>query len=62
MNIIRVEVKEVYGNTLIYPVCRHAQLFADLTGKKTLTPQAVRLIKALGYEVESVAKSIEVRI
>jgi len=62
MNTIRVEVKEVYGNTLIYPVCRRAQLFADLTGKKTLTPQAVRLIKALGYEIETVTKSIEVGV
>jgi hypothetical protein len=49
---ITVSIKHVYGNELIYPVSENAKLLADLTGKKTLTRQALATIKKLGYEVE----------
>jgi hypothetical protein len=49
---ITVELKNVYGNRLIYPVCEQAQLFAKLVGTKTLTTQHVDCIKKLGYTVE----------
>lgn len=51
---IKVEIKEPYGNRLVYPVCDKAKLFASLAGIKTLgEPQShyIKNIKALGYKV-----------
>lgn len=48
---IRVQIKIVYGNELIYPVCEAAQLFTALTRKKSLDRHDIQLIKDLGYEV-----------
>ncbi len=49
---ITVSIKHVYGNELIYPVSDNAKQFAELTGKKTLSREALAIIKELGYEVE----------
>lgn len=49
---ITVQIKNVYGNEQIYPVCQQARLLADLAGTKTLTRHAINLIKALGYTVD----------
>ena len=51
MQSVTVTVKSVYGNVTAYPACPTAQLFAQLLGTKTLTPQALKTIKALGFEV-----------
>jgi len=51
---IKVQIKNVYGNETIYPVCRHAQFLAAMAGTRTLTVEKLRLIKAEGYEVEIV--------
>ena len=48
---ITVALKDVYGNTTIYPVCDTAHTFAALTGTKTLTRSALEHIKRLGYTV-----------
>ena len=48
---ITVEIKTVYGNDLIYPICKTAKTFAALTGKKTLTTEAIKNIKKLGYKI-----------
>jgi len=53
-NEIKVCVREVYGNTLVYPVCNKALAFAKIAGKKTLTPEILTEIKALGYAVTTV--------
>jgi hypothetical protein len=53
-NEIKVCVREVYGNTLVYPVCPKALSFAKIAGKKTLTPEILTEIKALGYAVTTV--------
>jgi hypothetical protein len=55
-NEIKVCVREVYGNTLVYPVCTKALAFAKIAGKKTLTPEVLTEIKALGYAVTTVLK------
>jgi hypothetical protein len=57
MKKIIVEVKSVYGNEAIYPVCDDAKLFASLAGTKTLTRPALEIIKKLGYAVE--VKAVE---
>lgn len=48
---ITVKVKSVYGNEQIYPVCKQAQIFAEIAGTKTLTPHTLRMVKILGYNV-----------
>jgi hypothetical protein len=48
---ITVQIKSVYGDERIYPICEKAKAFASLTGCKTLTRVAIGHIKALGYVV-----------
>ena len=50
MEII-VEVKNVYGKPLVYPVCRAAEMFAKIAESKTLTPRVLKTIRSLGYRV-----------
>ena len=52
---IQVEIRSVYGNETVYPICRHAQFLAAMAGTKTLTLDKLRLIQANGYDVEIVA-------
>lgn len=49
---IQVQVKTIYGNKTIYPICEKAKIFAAMVGQKTLTMQDVEHIKKLGYTVE----------
>ena len=51
---IQVEVKNVYGNQMVYPFCKKAKQFAEIIGKKTLTPHAIHIIQEMGYELEVV--------
>ena len=55
---ITVEVKNVYGNELIYPVCDTAKNFAKLAGKKTLTHNTISIIKSMGYSVTVAQKEL----
>jgi len=50
-NSITVEVRSVYGNETVYPVCDKAVLFCQIAGTRTLTRDMVTHIRALGYEV-----------
>ena len=59
MKEIKIKIKAVYGNDVIYPVCSDARLFAELAGTKTLTKQAVNVIKNLGYTVTVEAPTYE---
>lgn len=51
---IKVYIREVYGNTLVYPACNKAKLFAKIAGTKTLLPNALASIEALGYTVTTI--------
>ena len=51
-NTIMVEVRDVYGQSKIYPVCGEAQIFAAIAGTKTLLPEDIKRIQMLGYEVK----------
>ena len=44
-----IEIKAVYGQDMVYPACDKSALLAQLTGKKTLTPETIALAKQLGY-------------
>jgi predicted peroxiredoxin len=52
MKRIIVEIKNVYGNDMIYPINDDAKIFASIAGTKTLTKDTVVKIKTLGYEVK----------
>lgn len=51
MEII-VQIKNVYGEEKIYPMCDKAQALAAIAGTKTLTRQTLRQVKALGYAIK----------
>jgi hypothetical protein len=48
---IKVKLKNVYGQDLVYPVCSKAKVFAQIAGTTTLTPETLSKITLLGYEV-----------
>lgn len=52
---IEIEVRNVYGNDLIYPVNDGAKTLARIAGKKTLSADDIRNARALGLEVVEVA-------
>jgi hypothetical protein len=54
---IQVEIKEVYGETKVYPVCSDAKVFIRIAGTKTLTKAVLREIQELGYDIELVVNS-----
>ena len=57
---ITVEIREVYGQSKIYPVCDKAKIFADIAGTTTLLPRDIQRIQVLGFEV--LVKQKELRI
>jgi len=56
---ITIQVKSIYGNRVIYPKDETAQTFARIAGTKTLTIEALRLIQALGYEINEHKESFK---
>jgi hypothetical protein len=56
--ILYVKKKNVYGNDLVYPVCKDAKLFANLTKQKTLSTDDIARIKSLGYVFKHVEEKI----
>lgn len=55
---IKVNIKNVYGNELVYPVCEKALLLAKLAGRKTFTDRDIATIKELGYIIEVATKTL----
>lgn len=55
---ITVEIKTVYGNERIYPICDKALLLAELAGSVTLTRASIDIIKKLGYEIVVKGKTL----
>jgi hypothetical protein len=56
---IQIEVKNVYGNKVVYPICETAKKFAELTQTKQLTHKALCIIEALGYEITTTSPTLE---
>lgn len=48
---ITVQVKDVYGKEVIYPLCPDSIIFCELLNQKTLTENNIYHIKKLGYTV-----------
>jgi len=57
---IQIEIKNHYGNTMYYPACDKSRLLARLAGTKTLTFEAIRTIKELGYAVQIKLPELEI--
>ena len=47
---IQVEIKSIYGQEKIYPLCLAGETFAQIAGTKTLTTETIALAKRLGYQ------------
>jgi hypothetical protein len=58
---INVQVRNVYGNDLVYPVCDDAKRFAAIAGSKTLSVHTLNLIVDLGYTVTHIHPMANVR-
>lgn len=56
---ILVQVKNVYGNELIYPICEKAKTFARIAGTKTLSKTILLEIYTLGYKVEQYQTALQ---
>lgn len=50
--IIQVQIKQVYGREMIYPVNDPAHVVCFLTGRKTMTRQDIDKLKQLGHTIE----------
>ena len=55
---ITIEIKDVYGQPKVYPVCNRAKLFAEIAGTTTLLPRDIQRIQVLGYEVKVKERSL----
>ncbi|NBW03347.1 MAG: hypothetical protein EBR87_06510 [Cytophagia bacterium] len=51
MKTITIEIRSQYGNTVAYPACQAAKLFARIAGTKTLSSQALKDIQSLGFDI-----------
>ena len=60
---IKVRIRNVYGNDVVYPACERSQIFADIAGSKTLTVHTLKKIRKLGItfqlETETANKIFE---
>lgn len=57
-NSLIVEKKNVYGVERVYPICKKAKLFANISGNKTLLPEVIEMIKELGYNLTTESEKI----
>ena len=55
---IYVEVRDWYGRRTFTPRCEESERFARLLRQKTLTPDNIEDIKALGYVIETKGKKL----
>ena len=55
---LKVQIKNLYGRDIIYPVCEKSQLLTRLSGNRTLTEEAIAVIKGLGYTFTTTTKGI----
>lgn len=53
-----IRVDRVYGRITYYPANETAVAFTKLTGLTTLRESDLRIIKSLGYAIETVSGSI----
>tara|TARA_Y100000758_G_C15729558_1_gene304167 strand:+ start:193 stop:501 length:309 start_codon:yes stop_codon:yes gene_type:complete len=54
-----VEAVQVYGKELYYPANDRAELFLQLTGKKTYSKDELKILQKVGYNVIFKTKTLE---
>ena len=59
---LRVVIKNVYGNKMIYPISYNAELLSKLIKKKTFSDNDVEILKELGYTFKVISKLRKVSI
>jgi len=52
--LIKIEVRNVFGKNMIYPVNENARILASIAGTKTLSMGAIERAIALGLNVKEV--------
>lgn len=52
---IKIELRQVYGETKFYPACDKALRLAQIAGTKTLTRATLEQAEAMGFHVKVVA-------
>ena len=62
MKSITVEVRDVYGNTLVYPICDTAKLFARIANKTTLNASILNDVVQLGYQVNTASSVLPFKL
>jgi hypothetical protein len=50
-SVVRISIKNVYGNETVYPECALARGFAAIAGTKTLTRAVLCQIEAMGFSL-----------
>jgi hypothetical protein len=48
MNLI-IEIRTVYGNRYVYPICKKAIALCQITNQKTFSQFAINKLKEIGY-------------
>jgi hypothetical protein len=56
--ILKVQIKQVYGNELVYPVCDQSIILSKLLNSKTFTKRHIDYLKQLNYQFEITSQSI----
>lgn len=59
---LQVRLENYYGKETYYPANTVGDLFAQIAGTKTLTLNTLKTAKALGFEIEVVAKAINLGV
>lgn len=57
---LQLQMRSVYGSDRIYPVNDTAKLFVQLTGRKTLFTEDLKIATALGFDLEWVPQGINI--
>lgn len=55
---VKVDVREVYGNTYYHPMNENAKMFASIAGTKTIAAMHMKHIRSLGFKIEAVRKAL----
>lgn len=55
---VTVEVRNVYGNELVYPACDISLLFARIANRTTLNASILNDIVSLGYQVKTATTNL----
>jgi hypothetical protein len=56
---ITIRLKSNYGQQVAYPACKQSKLFATIAETKTLTGRTLKLIEAMGYQINVEQQSAE---